>query len=70
MADTVLLDLSNAQVISRIVRTDKTAACVLAPYAAWCAFATALNASLVRLNHSSGSRTPRSGISSQARGQV
>ncbi|MEU2424271.1 tryptophan-rich sensory protein [Streptomyces sp. NPDC007851] len=31
LADAVLLGLSNAQVISRVVRTDKTAACVLAP---------------------------------------
>ncbi|MEU2061156.1 TspO/MBR family protein [Streptomyces sp. NPDC013455] len=50
LADTVLLGFSNAQVISRLVRTDRTAACALAPYAAWCAFATALNASLVRRN--------------------
>ncbi|QJS13857.1 tryptophan-rich sensory protein [Streptomyces argyrophyllae] len=69
LADTVLLGLSNAQVISRIVRTDKRAACVLAPYAAWCAFAAALNASIVRLNREQlkpsidiNSRARRSGL--------
>ncbi|GGU83843.1 hypothetical protein GCM10010275_18900 [Streptomyces litmocidini] len=50
LVGTVLLDLSNAELIRRTARTDPTAARALWPYAAWCAFATALNASLVRLN--------------------
>jgi len=33
-------------------RADRTAAVLLVPYAAWTAFATALNAQIVRLNPS------------------
>lgn len=50
LAGTLLLDLSNAELIRRTARTDPTAARVLLPYAAWCAFATALNASISRRN--------------------
>jgi tryptophan-rich sensory protein len=50
LAGTLLLDLSNAELVRRIARTDRTAARVLVPYATWCAFATALNASIARLN--------------------
>ncbi|MFI1712071.1 TspO/MBR family protein [Streptomyces sp. NPDC053513] len=50
LVGTVLLDLSNAELIRRTARTDPIAARALWPYAAWCAFATALNASLVRLD--------------------
>ncbi|MGW1070635.1 TspO/MBR family protein [Streptomyces aureus] len=50
LAGTLLLNLSNAQLIRSVSRTDPTAARALLPYAAWCAFATALNASLVRQN--------------------
>ncbi|MFF4168730.1 TspO/MBR family protein [Streptomyces sp. NPDC001744] len=50
LAGTALLDLSNADLIRRTARADPGAARALAPYAAWCAFATALNASLVRRN--------------------
>ncbi|GEJ98954.1 TspO/MBR family protein [Streptomyces sp. NPDC014684] len=50
LAEIALLNLGNALLIRRIARTDRTAAGVLAPYAAWCVFATALNASIVRLN--------------------
>ncbi|MFC9283439.1 TspO/MBR family protein [Streptomyces collinus] len=50
LAGTVLLDLSTAELIHRTARHDRTAALVLLPYAAWCAFATALNASIVRRN--------------------
>lgn len=52
LADVLLLDLSNARLIRRIGRVDKTAAGTLVPYAAWCAFATALNASIVDRNRS------------------
>ncbi|MFF7356372.1 TspO/MBR family protein [Streptomyces filipinensis] len=68
LADAVLLGLSNTQVISRVVRTDKTAARVLAPYAAWCAFAATLNASIVRLNREQLNLNPDT--SSQARDQA
>ncbi|MFE3996219.1 TspO/MBR family protein [Streptomyces goshikiensis] len=50
LAGTLLLDCSNAELVRRIGRTDPTAARVLWPYAAWCAFATALNASITRRN--------------------
>ncbi|SDD80966.1 TspO/MBR family protein [Streptomyces prasinopilosus] len=50
LAGTLLLDLSNADLLRRTARVDPTAARVLLPYAAWCCFATALNASLTRLN--------------------
>ncbi|MGW2831685.1 TspO/MBR family protein [Streptomyces sp. NPDC001286] len=50
LADTLLLNLSNAQLIRRTAHTDTAAARALLPYAGWCAFATALNASLVRQN--------------------
>ncbi|MFE1753155.1 TspO/MBR family protein [Streptomyces anandii] len=50
LAGTLLLDLSNADLLRRTARVDRTAALALAPYAAWCCFATALNASIVRRN--------------------
>lgn len=50
LAGTVLLDASNADLIRRTARTGPAAAAALAPYAAWCVFATALNADIVRRN--------------------
>ncbi|WP_225850354.1 TspO/MBR family protein [Streptomyces sp. HPF1205] len=50
LAGTLLLDLSNADLLRRTARADRAAARVLLPYAAWCCFATALNASIVRRN--------------------
>ncbi|MFF4299209.1 TspO/MBR family protein [Streptomyces vinaceus] len=50
LAGTLLLDLSNAELIRRTARTDPVAARTLLPYAAWCLFATALNISLTRRN--------------------
>src|SRR5690348_10980476 len=50
LAGTLLLDLSNAELIRRTARTDPRAAAALVPYALWCAFATALNADIVRRN--------------------
>ncbi|MET7378575.1 TspO/MBR family protein [Streptomyces sp. NPDC005526] len=47
---TVALDLSNAQLMRQVARTDRPAAAALAPYTAWCLFATALNGSLARRN--------------------
>lgn len=47
---TVLLDVSNTQLIARTARTDRAAARALVPYAAWCAFATCLNASITLRN--------------------
>lgn len=50
LAGTLLLDLSNAELLRRTAGVDRTAARTLLPYAAWCCFATALNASIARLN--------------------
>ena len=50
LAGTVLLDISNVELIRRVARADPRAAAALAPYALWCAFATALNASIARRN--------------------
>ncbi|MEU6310955.1 TspO/MBR family protein [Streptomyces sp. NPDC047014] len=50
LAGTVLLDASNALLIRRLAVTDRPAAAALAPYAAWCLFATGLNLSLARRN--------------------
>ncbi|MCC0100441.1 tryptophan-rich sensory protein [Streptomyces flavotricini] len=47
---TLLLDFSNAELIHRTWRVDRTAAKMLAPYALWCAFATGLNGSLAARN--------------------
>ncbi|WP_345709486.1 TspO/MBR family protein [Kitasatospora paranensis] len=49
LAGSALLDLSNADLVRRAARTNPTAA-ALTPYAAWCAFATALNADIARRN--------------------
>ncbi|PWJ03244.1 TspO protein [Streptomyces sp. NWU49] len=46
----LLLDASNLRLIRRVARSDRKAAAVLASYAGWCAFATALSASLTRRN--------------------
>ena len=50
LAGTLLLDLSNAELIRRIARTDPRAAAALVPYALWCTFATILNADIARRN--------------------
>ncbi|KIE25877.1 TspO and MBR-like protein [Streptomyces sp. MUSC 125] len=50
LAGTLLLDVSNADLLRRTARVDRSATLMLAPYAAWCCFATALNASIVRRN--------------------
>ncbi|MGW2825718.1 TspO/MBR family protein [Streptomyces sp. NPDC001443] len=50
LAGTALLDLSNADLARRIARADKMAGRALWPYSAWCAFATALNASIAHHN--------------------
>jgi tryptophan-rich sensory protein len=51
LTGTVLLDISNAGLIRRAARTDPGAAASLVPYTLWCAFATVLNADIVRRNH-------------------
>lgn len=50
LVDTTLLTLSTLDVMRVTARVDRTATKALTPYAAWCAFATALNADIVRRN--------------------
>ncbi|WP_149259936.1 TspO/MBR family protein [Actinomadura sp. K4S16] len=52
VAGTLLLDAGNAELIRRTARTDRVAAAALVPYAAWCAFATALNGDIAYRNRS------------------
>jgi translocator protein len=50
LAGTLALDASNADLLRRANRHDPVAARVLLPYAMWCLFATALNASIAAKN--------------------
>ncbi|MGW0117854.1 TspO/MBR family protein [Streptomyces sp. NPDC003327] len=49
-AATLLLDVGNVALIRRTGRVDPAAARALVPYAAWCAFATALNGAVAKRN--------------------
>ncbi len=60
LAGTVLLDVSNAELIRRMARADPAAAVALVPYILWCAFATILNADLARRNTSGHQRAKAS----------
>jgi tryptophan-rich sensory protein len=50
LAGTLALDVSNADLIRRTARHDRTAAAALVPYVAWCLFATALNGDIAARN--------------------
>ncbi|MEV4075603.1 TspO/MBR family protein [Nonomuraea fuscirosea] len=50
LAELVLLNASNLALVRRAGRADRAAGAMLVPYAAWTAFATALNASIARRN--------------------
>jgi len=50
LADLAGLNAANLALISRAWRADRLAGALLAPYAGWCLFATALNAEILRLN--------------------
>ncbi|GAA1687530.1 tryptophan-rich sensory protein [Nonomuraea maheshkhaliensis] len=52
LAEIVLLNASNLALVRRAGRADRAAGALLLPYAAWTAFATALNASIARRNPS------------------
>ena len=51
LAEVLVLEASSLDLARRAGRTDATAGRLLWPYAAWVAFATALNASIARRNH-------------------
>jgi translocator protein len=55
-AEAALLAASSADLVRRTYRLNPRAGAALAPYAAWCGFATVLSASIARLNSGSGSR--------------
>ncbi|THA51468.1 tryptophan-rich sensory protein [Streptomyces sp. A1136] len=74
LAGTLLLDLSNAELLRRTARTDARAAAALLPYAAWCAFATALNTSIASRNRTgrragAGRAVPRPGAAATRHGR-
>ncbi|MFE4960773.1 TspO/MBR family protein [Streptomyces sp. NPDC056653] len=50
LAGTLLLDASTLHLMRTTSRIDRNATAALLPYAAWCWFATALNASIARHN--------------------
>ncbi|GAA3135203.1 hypothetical protein GCM10010466_27540 [Planomonospora alba] len=50
LAEISALNASNADLVRQAWATDRAAGAVLLPYAAWTAFATALNTAIVRLN--------------------
>ncbi|WP_106399519.1 TspO/MBR family protein [Actinocorallia populi] len=50
LGEIVALNVSNALLVSKAWRADRTAGMLLLPYAAWTAFATVLNSAIVRRN--------------------
>ena len=50
LAEIVVLEASTLDLTRRAARSDSTAAAMLAPYAGWVAFATALNAAIAHRN--------------------
>jgi tryptophan-rich sensory protein len=56
-AECALLTASSADLVHRTARSEPRAAAALAPYPAWCAFATALTVALARRNPRPASRS-------------
>jgi tryptophan-rich sensory protein len=50
LAEIAALNVSNVDLVRRAWRADRVAGLAIAPYVAWTAFATALNADIVRRN--------------------
>ncbi|PNI09780.1 TspO protein [Arthrobacter sp. AFG7.2] len=50
-AEAALLAASSADLVRRTYRLNPRAGAALAPYAAWCGFATVLSTAIARLNH-------------------
>lgn len=59
LIDSVILEVSTLRLLKRAAAVDTAAALMLAPYAAWVGFATALNTEIVRLNPDEVSRSRR-----------
>ncbi|MFC9537496.1 TspO/MBR family protein [Streptomyces sp. NPDC056975] len=52
LVGTLMLDLSNIELIQRTAQVDTARARALLPYAGWCAFATALNMAIAKRHYS------------------
>lgn len=59
LAELVALNLSNAALVRQAWRADRAAGLILAPYAVWTGFATALNGAIVRRNRTARSTPAR-----------
>ncbi|MET3351663.1 UNVERIFIED_ORG: tryptophan-rich sensory protein [Arthrobacter sp. UYEF1] len=55
-AECAVLAASSADLVRRTYRLNRTAGSSLAPYAAWCGFATVLSTAIARLNSGTGVR--------------
>ena len=55
-AEAAVLAASSADLVRRTYRLNRTAGVSLAPYAAWCGFATVLSTAIARLNAGTGAR--------------
>jgi tryptophan-rich sensory protein len=55
-AEAAVLAVSSADLVRRTYRLNRAAGISLAPYAAWCAFATVLSTAIARLNSETGVR--------------
>ena len=64
LAEMLALEVSTVDLILRSVRHDRAAAGMLAPYAGWVAFATALTAAIAQKNPPGRSERGRTGASS------
>lgn len=56
-AECAVLAASSADLVRRTYRLNRAAGLSLAPYAAWCGFATFLSTAIARLNPGTGSRS-------------
>lgn len=59
LIDSAILEASTLRLLKRAAAVDTASALMLAPYAAWVGFATALNGEILRLNPDEVSLSPR-----------
>lgn len=59
LAEVAALDAANVALVRETARHDRAAAALLAPYTAWCGFATVLSGAIARLNPPSSGRRRR-----------